>query len=168
MVRNLFLTTCATCHGSDARGMPGFPDLGDEAWLYGGEPEMVLTSILNGRAGMMPALGPALGTDGITEVVAHVTIISGGQADAELAAAGAARFAMLCAACHGPTGGGNQMLGAPDLTDGNWLYGGDPETLATSIESGRNGQMPAHRPILGEDRARLIAAYVLSLSNDVD
>lgn len=162
--RNVFANNCATCHGSDGRGFPGFPNLADNDWIWGGAPEQVLTTIREGRIAAMPALGAALGETGVSEVVNHVRALSGLPHDRRLAEAGAARYATLCIACHGPDGTGNVVLGAPNLTDDVWLYGSDPAVIAQSINYGRNGQMPAHGPILGEDRVRLVAAYVLHLS----
>lgn len=165
--RNLFANNCATCHGSDGRGAPGFPSLADNDWLYGGEPETIKTSILDGRNGLMPPLGAALGDQGVDEVVAYVQSLSGVDVDAQLAAAGQARFA-LCAACHGQDGMGNPALGAPNLTDDIWLYGGDAESIKRSIVDGRSNRMPAHRDILGEEKSHVVAAYVLSLGGDND
>jgi len=162
--QRLFATNCAICHGSDARGAKGFPNLTDNDWLYGGDFDTVLQSIANGRAGMMPVLVGALDDKAISELVVYVQSLSGQKADPGLAAAGKKTFDMLCVACHGPGGGGNQALGAPRLNDDIWLYGGDPETIRETITKGRNGNMPAHKDLLSEDRRRLLAAYVLSLS----
>ncbi|MCB1588501.1 MAG: cytochrome-c oxidase, cbb3-type subunit III [Xanthomonadales bacterium] len=166
--RNVFANNCATCHGSDARGNPGFPNLADNDWIWGGAPEQVLTTIREGRIAAMPPLGAALGEAGVNEVVNYVRSLSDLPHDARAAEAGSARFATLCVACHGPTGTGNPILGAPNLTDDIWLYGSDAGTIAQTINYGRNGQMPAHGPILGEDRVRLVAAYVLHLSGASD
>jgi cytochrome c oxidase cbb3-type subunit 3 len=162
--RRLFGHNCAMCHGSDARGAPGFPNLTDDDWLYGSAYEQILTSITNGRVGAMPALGAALGEDGVNEVVAYVQQLSGQDADSTLAAAGKTRFDMLCMACHGLDGKGNQALGAPDLTNGIWLYGGSAGTIAETINNGRAGMMPAHKTLLNEQRRRVLAAYVKGLS----
>jgi cytochrome c oxidase cbb3-type subunit 3 len=161
----LFANNCAMCHGSDGRGAKGFPSLADDDWLYGNSFDTVMTSITNGRMGAMPPLGAALGEDGVTEVVAYVQQLSGQTADPELAAAGQARFQMICMACHGMDGTGNQALGAPNLTNGIWLYGGNPADIESTIINGRNGNMPAHGNLLNEDRRRLLAAYVLGLSD---
>jgi cytochrome c oxidase cbb3-type subunit 3 len=162
--RNIFANNCATCHGSDARGNPGFPNLADDEWIWGNSSEQVLTSIGAGRVAVMPPLGAALGEAGVTEVVNHVRALAGLSHDSRAAEAGAARYATLCIACHGPEGKGNPILGAPDLTNDAWLYGSEPQDIADSINYGRNGQMPAQAAILGEDRVRLVAAYVLHLS----
>jgi cytochrome c oxidase cbb3-type subunit 3 len=160
----LFVNYCATCHGSDARGAPGYPNLRDRDWLWGGAPEQIEATILQGRTGAMPAWGPLLGEDGLREVSAYVLALAGREHDADAAAAGRERFAQLCAACHGPEGKGNTALGAPNLTDEVWLYGGSREAITTSIAQGRTGRMPAHAEFLGEARAHLLAAYVYSLS----
>src|SRR5678816_3086110 len=121
--RNVFVNNCAACHGSDARGAKGYPNLTDNDWLFGGAPDQVLTTILNGRGGVMPPLGAALGDQGINEVGNYVLTLSGGKADPALSEAGKARFITICAACHGPEGKGNIAIGAPNLTDNIWLYG---------------------------------------------
>ncbi len=162
--QRLFSNYCASCHGSDARGAPGFPNLADNDWLYGGEPDLIKTSILNGRAGVMPPFGPVLGEQGVVEVAQYVLTLSGREADSTKAEAGKAKFETFCAACHLPTGTGNPALGAPNLTDKVWLYGGSPKSIAKTITGGRNGQMPAHKDFLGEDKVHLLAAYVYSLS----
>jgi cytochrome c oxidase cbb3-type subunit III len=162
--QRLFLNYCSTCHGSDARGSPGFPNLSDGHWQYGGEPEAIKTSILDGRTGVMPAWQDALGDAGVEEVTAYVIQLSGRDADAAKATAGKARFDMMCAACHGADGTGNTALGAPDLTSNVWVYGGSPGVIRQSIAQGRNGVMPPHREFLGEHKAHLLAAYVYSLS----
>jgi cytochrome c oxidase cbb3-type subunit 3 len=164
MGRNVFVNNCAVCHGSDARGAKGYPNLTDNDWLYGGSPEQVLTTILNGRGGVMPPLGAALGDRGVDEVTNYVLSLSGGKADAALAEAGKARFVTICAACHGPDGKGNVAIGAPNLTDNIWLYGNTPDDIKASIMQGRNGKMPAWGEILGKDRARLVEAWVLAQS----
>ncbi len=162
--QRLFLNYCASCHGSDAGGARGFPNLRDHDWLYGGTPEMIQTSILDGRRGVMPAWGAVLGDKGVDEVAAYVMSLSDRKADAALARAGKARFETFCAACHMPDGKGNQGIGAPNLTDNIWLYGRAASTIKQTIRDGRNGVMPSHRTFLGEDKAHLLAAYVYSLS----
>jgi cytochrome c oxidase cbb3-type subunit 3 len=161
----LFANNCAMCHASDGRGAKGFPSLADDDWLYGDSFDTVMVSVANGRMGAMPPMGAVLGEDGVTEVVAYVQQLSGQTADAELAAAGQARFQMICMACHGMDGTGNQALGAPNLTDDIWLYGGNPEDIRETLMNGRNGKMPAFENQLSEDRRRLLAAYVIGLSD---
>ncbi len=161
--RNLFLNNCAGCHGSDARGAPGFPNLTDKDWLWGGSPDTVLTTIRDGRTGVMPAWGPVLGDEGVENVLAYVMSLSGRTLPAGDVAAGRQKFAEICAACHGQDGKGNQQLGAPNLTDPTWLHGGALATIRATIANGRQGQMPAHLERLGATRTKLLAAYVLSL-----
>jgi cytochrome c oxidase cbb3-type subunit 3 len=160
----LYLDNCAACHGAAALGNQsvGAPDLTDADWLYGSDSESILTSILDGRAGVMPALGAALGHDGVNEVAAYVLSLNDVQTPEGWAAAGKARFEAVCAACHGAEGRGNPTLGAPDLTDSAWLYGRDFASIAATIRDGRNGVMPAWRARLGDDQARLVAAWVIS------
>lgn len=160
--RRLFLDNCSACHGIDARGNPalGAPRLTDAAWLYGGDPETVVASILDGRRGTMPAWGDALGHDGVVDVAAYVLSLSGRDVPPEWQAAGKTRFETICAACHGIDGRGMPALGAPDLTDDDWLYGGDFASVVESIRDGRGGEMPAWRDRLSEDEARAIAAWL--------
>lgn len=159
----LFANYCTACHGSDAGGARGFPNLRDGDWLYGGTPEAVKTSIANGRMGAMPAWGAVVGADGVKQVTAYVEKLAGRTTDEAAATAGAKVYQTNCIACHGPDGKGNPMMGAPNLTDDIWLYGGSTEKIAETIEKGRNGQMPAHGELLGNAKVHLLAAYVLSL-----
>ncbi len=159
----LFATNCATCHGSDARGATGFPNLRDDAWLYGGDATAITTSIAQGRNGAMPGWAAPLGEAGVTEVVEYVKSLSGMEHDASLAQAGQGRYSMFCIACHGPTGAGMTALGAPDLTDDAWLYGNSDADLRETIAVGRNGQMPAHADLLSEAEIKLLTAYLLSM-----
>ncbi|HEV2230169.1 MAG TPA: cytochrome-c oxidase, cbb3-type subunit III [Steroidobacteraceae bacterium] len=161
--RSLFATNCINCHGSDARGGPGFPDLTDNDWLYGGTPDDIVKSITFGREGVMPPLGAALGPQGVEEVVTYVESLSGRPEPADKVAAGKERF-VLCAACHGPDGKGNPVIGSKNLTDDIWLYGGSDATLRKTVTEGRHGKMPAHQ-WLGDDKIRLLAAYVYGLSH---
>lgn len=162
--QRLFLQNCSQCHGSDARGMKGFPNLTDKAWLYGGEPEAIKTTIMNGRIGNMPAWGDALGKEGVDEVVSYVLSLSGRSVNAKEAAAGKQRF-VVCAACHGTDGKGNPAFGAPDLTDRDWLFGDSRAEVTESVMYGRQGVMPAWKDVLGEEKVQLLSAYVWSLSN---
>lgn len=167
--KRLFLHNCSQCHGSDARGGTGFPNLADNDWLYGGDPQTIEQSILHGRTAVgMMAWGPALGGEqGVNEVAEYVMSLSGRKVDAKLAEAGKGRF-MMCMGCHGPEGKGSVAMGipmgAPNLTDTTWLYGGSAKAIKTSIEFGRAGVMPPWKDILGEDKVHVISAYVYSLS----
>jgi cytochrome c oxidase cbb3-type subunit 3 len=160
--RVVFEDNCAACHGRDARGntVVGAPNLIDGNSLYGNEPDQILTSILDGRKGVMPALDAVVGQQGANEVVAYVLTLNGYQAPADWVAAGKTRFETVCVACHGPDGRGNHDIGAPDLTDDVWLYGRDFTRMTETVRQGRNGFMPAWRERLGEDRCRAVAAWV--------
>ncbi|WP_218353753.1 cytochrome-c oxidase, cbb3-type subunit III [Alteromonas lipotrueiana] len=163
--RRLFLQNCSQCHGSDARGQNGgFPNLTDNDWLYGGSGAKITETLINGRQAAMPAWLNAMGEQGIDEVVAYVLSLSGRQVNQDLAAKGETRFA-VCSACHGADGKGNQILGAPNLTDNIWLYGGSKRAVTETLNYGRNGVMPAFKDTLGEDKIHVVAAYVYSLSN---
>jgi cytochrome c oxidase cbb3-type subunit 3 len=163
----LFANNCAQCHGSDARGGPGYPNLSDHDWLYGDAPETVVTTITGGRNGNMPPFGSAVGgEEGITQVAQYVVSLSGRDHDAELAAAGAKHFQTICSACHGQDGKGNQMIGSPNLTDDIWLHGGRVSDIQDRVRSGIVSKMPAHGEILGDEKIHLVAAYVLSLSEE--
>ncbi|EOD80660.1 Cytochrome c oxidase subunit CcoP [Grimontia indica] len=161
--QRLFIQNCAQCHGSDARGQSGFPNLTDEAWLYGGEPETIKATLVNGRVGNMPSWLDALGEDGVREVASYTLSLSGRKVDAQEAAKGKTRF-VVCAACHGTDGKGNPAFGAPDLTDNVWLFGGSRKAVEETIRYGRQGVMPAWKDILDEDKIQLLSAYVWQLS----
>ena len=163
--RNLFQVNCAMCHGSDGGGAKGFPNLTDKNWQWGGDPDTVVQTITAGRIAAMPAWGPVLGAQGVDQAEAYVEQLAGQPHDAALATAGKTVFETNCAACHGVDGKGNPLVGAPNLTDGVWLYGGDPATLNATITAGRNGQMPAFGERLGAERVRLLAAYAIHLSD---
>jgi cytochrome c oxidase cbb3-type subunit 3 len=166
---SLYASYCTTCHGSDARGATGFPNLTDDNWIWGGSEEQVTASILNGRVAVMPVLTPALGGDeGVRNMVNYVRSLSGlVEADAA-AQAMQPMFTALCSACHMADGTGNPAVGAPNLTDDIWLYGSSEEAVEYTIRNGRNGVMPAQKALLGEDRTRILAAYVKSLSAGAD
>lgn len=161
----LYQTYCVQCHAADARGGKGFPNLADKDWLWGGDPSAIETTILAGRNGVMPAMSAALGGAADVEDVANFVLsLSGSGHDAVKAARGKAKFG-ACAGCHGPEGKGNPTLGAPNLTDKTWLYGGSLASIVETINKGRNNQMPAFRETLGEGKVRVLAAYVWGLSN---
>jgi len=164
MGERLFMTYCIQCHGSDARGAKGFPNLTDGDWLYGGEPDQIQTTILDGRNGVMPPFGPALGADGVKDVVHYVRSLSGLAADSLRVQRGKEIFQQNCVACHGPEGKGTQAIGAPNLTDGVWLYGSSENTITETVTKGRNNRMPSFKEFLGEPKVHLLAAYVYGLS----
>jgi len=162
--RELFLRNCAGCHGADARGAVGFPNLADADWLYGGTPEAIVASITGGRRGTMPAFNGAIGTEPLKALVDFIPRWSDPKLDAGTRAAAMAQFNITCAACHGADGRGNVALGAPNLTDDIWLFGGSPDHVRETILFGRGGAMPAHGELLSADDIRLAAAYVYGLS----
>lgn len=159
----IFNNNCSTCHGSDARGAIGFPNLTDEEWLYGDTPDAIKHSIAYGRSGVMPGWGAMLKDDGVNAVVAYVQQLSGQAFDADLARAGQKHYQAVCIACHGAEGKGNPVFGAPDLTNDIWQYGGDVVALTESIKNGRNGKMPAQQNLLNEAKIHVLTAYVYSL-----
>ena len=162
----LFRDNCSACHGATAHGNPllGAPDLTDPDWLYGGDPETVATSILEGRHGTMPPFGDTFGEAGVANLAHYVRSLSGGTHDAAKAAAGQPQFA-VCAACHGAEGKGNPAVGAPNLTDHRWLYGGDLATLQQTIRAGRSGVMPAWKTRLDEREVHLVTAWLRAQSH---
>lgn len=163
MGKRLFLTYCMQCHGADARGAKGFPNLTDADWLYGGEPDKIKETIANGRMGVMPPHAQ-LGADSIKDLANFVRSLSGLPNDSVRAAKGKETFtAAGCIGCHGPEATGNQAVGAPNLTDKTWLYGSSEATITETITNGRQNQMPAWKDFLGDAKVHLLAAYVLSL-----
>lgn len=163
--KSLFSTYCTTCHGSDARGARGFPNLRDGEWLYGGEPELIEATILNGRQGLMPAWGEILDEQKISQVTEYVGQLAGHDIAAGVSA-GKEVYDTYCAACHGAEGQGNPVMGAPTLANDIWLYGGSQKRIEESITSGRSGNMPPHKEFLGPAKVHILAAYVYSLSKD--
>lgn len=165
--QRLFANNCSVCHGTAARGQVGFPNLTNDDWLWGGEPEQILHSIAKGRQGNMPAKGtmPNMTSRQVDQVVNYVLAYSGRERDAEAAEAGAAVYQQACAACHGADGTGMTALGAPNLTDNIWLYGSTYEWIRETVEHGRQNEMPAQEGRLTDDQIQILAAYVYSLSN---
>jgi cytochrome c oxidase cbb3-type subunit 3 len=164
MGQRIYASYCAMCHGADARGASGFPNLADTEWLWGGDPQAIKVSVAQGRMGVMPGFAAALGDQGLDEITEYVLKMAGRDHDAKKAAAGQARYA-LCAGCHMPNGQGNAALGAPNLTDNIWVYGASRNAIRVSIGQGRQGVMPAHKDFLGDAKSHLVSAYVWSLSN---
>jgi len=161
--RNIYAHNCSTCHGSDARGARGYPNLTDNHWIWGNDTNQVWTSISQGRQAVMPGFQASLEDEQITRTAAYVQKLGGQSVDEGLASAGKQHFDLYCAACHGVEGKGNPMLGAPNLTAGTYLYGGDIDSISHTIRNGRQGMMPGQLELIGEARARLVTAYVLSL-----
>ena len=165
IAKNLFAANCAACHGSDAHGAKGFPNLTNPNLSWGRSEDTILATITAGRQGVMPAWKDALGADGVVQVANYVTTLSGkAAADPKAAAAGAEKFATICATCHGADGKGNPLLGAPNLTDDYWIYGSSLDTITETVANGRQNRMPAWGELLGEQRVRLLAAYIYSLA----
>ena len=164
MGQRLFANNCAVCHGSTAQGAQGFPDLTDSDWLYGNSPEQIKLSIEQGRNGNMPPWEAVLKEQQIAEI-AELLTAKDWQSLNETQQAGMKTYGIYCLACHGPTGDGNPMLGAPKLNDDVWLYGDSAEAIKHSIAKGRKGVMPAHKDLLSAEKITLLTAYVYSLSN---
>jgi cytochrome c oxidase cbb3-type subunit 3 len=164
--QRLFVTYCSQCHGSDAGGARGFPDLTDNDWIWGGKPEEIHASILNGRTGTMPAWGSVIDEQKIGYLVDYIVSLSGRKHKATDAVRGEKVFSQFCAACHAADATGNSLIGAPNLADKTWLYGGSKGRIMDSIINGRTGQMPAHKNFLGEDKVHVLAGYVYGLNKN--
>lgn len=163
----LFMNNCAQCHGSDARGGKGFPNLADNDWLHGGTPEKVVETITKGRRGQMPPIAAAVGTpDDVKNVANYVLSLSNSPHDSVRAQLGKSKFT-VCAACHGVDGKGNQAVGAPNLTDDTWLHGWGEQAIAAMVNLGKINEMPAQAGKLSEAQIHVLAAYVWGLSNKV-
>lgn len=162
----LFMNNCAQCHGSDARGSKGFPNLTDADWLHGGSPEKIKETLTQGRIGQMPPMAAAVGTPEDVRNVAHYVLsLSGSPHDSLRASLGKSKFG-ACAACHGMDGKGNLALGAPNLTDDIWLHGWGENAIVAMINNGKINQMPAQAAKLTEAQIHVLAAYVWGLSNN--
>lgn len=169
----LFANYCAICHGSDAKGSTGFPNLADNQWRWGGDADTIKTSILHGRVAAMPAWGQVIGEEGVKNVAAFVrqelaglSLPEGSEVDLE---AGKKVYAETCSVCHGQSGEGMAALGAPRLDNATgWIYGSSLTQLQQTVRHGRNGQMPAQEQYLGNDKVHLLAAYVYSLSQQAE
>ena len=162
--QRLFINNCATCHGSDARGSKGFPDLTDRDWLHGGAPAKIEETITLGRTGSMPPMAMAVGTPRDVHNLAHYVLsLSGSPYDSIAAAAGRSKFT-ACAACHGVDGKGNAALGAPNLADKVWLHGWGEEAIAEIVNHGKTNVMPAQSGRLLPEQIHLLATYVWNLS----
>lgn len=159
--KRLFSNHCAICHGADARGMFGFPNLMEGTWIYGGTPDDIKATIMYGRQGVMPAMGKVIQKEeSINELVAYVLSLNNRQVDTVKAKRGEVLFQRHCALCHGPDAKGKKEMSAPNLTDNTWTYSGTPIGIEMTIRNGRQGQMPAHEHILGEAKVHLLTAYI--------
>jgi len=164
----LFMNNCAQCHGSDAHGSKGFPNLTDNDWIHGGSPEKISETITNGRIGMMPPMAAAVGNEeDVKNVANYVLSISGNKHDSARAALGKEKFA-ACAACHGADGKGNQAIGSLNLTDGIWLHGAGEEAIIKRINHGITNQMPAQSAKFSPEQIHVLTAYVWGLSNNAN
>ncbi len=161
----LFMNNCAQCHGSDAHGSRGFPNLTDNDWIHGGSPEKITETITGGRIGMMPPMAAAVGNEeDVKNVANYVLSLSGSMHDSGRAGLGKEKFAM-CAACHGADGKGMQAIGAPNLTDNIWLHGAGEAAIIKRINEGKINQMPAQGEKFSPEQIKVLAAYVYGLSN---
>jgi len=162
----LFMNNCAQCHGSDARGSKGFPNLADTDWLHGGTPEKIRETIEKGRVGNMPPMAAAVGTpEDVRNLANYVLSLSGSPHDSLRASLGKPKFA-ACAACHGMDAKGNQALGAPNLTDDIWLHGWGEGAIAAIINNGKVNEMPAQADKLTPSQVGVLASYVWGISNN--
>jgi cytochrome c oxidase cbb3-type subunit 3 len=164
MGQRLFVNYCSQCHGSDAGGSRGFPNLTDNDWIWGGSPTAIHQTILNGRDAAMPAWESVLKPRQIEYLADYIFSLSGREHKATDAQRGKAIFASYCVACHQANAMGNPLLGAPNLADKVWLYGASRNKVTESIAKGRNGHMPANKDFLGEDKVHVLSAYVYGLS----
>lgn len=163
--QRLFLNNCAQCHGSDAQGSPSFPNLSDTSWLWGGEPDQILQTITNGRRGVMPPHSAMMTPAQASETAQYVRSLSNLAHDQTRIVPGKKLYDQFCVACHGAEGTGNQLLGAPNLTDNAWLYGSSEDAIVYGILNGRDNQMPAQKDLLSPEQIRLLAGWVWGLSN---
>jgi cytochrome c oxidase cbb3-type subunit 3 len=160
----LFANNCAQCHGADAKGSKGFPNLTDNDWLWGGSYDTIVETITKGREGNMPVMAPAVGTsEDVRNVANYVLSLSGSPHNALYAQLGKPKF-VVCAACHGPGGQGNPALGAPNLSDKIWLHGWGEEAVMAMVNNGKHNVMPAHGERLSPEQIKVLAAYVWGLS----
>ena len=162
----LFQTYCTQCHGTDMRGSKGFPNLVDNDWLYSGTPDGIKATLMEGRNGVMPSFSGILKPDQIADTAQYVLSLSGRSTGPDAVGRGETTFKQNCAACHGPDGKGNTALGAPNLSDNIWLYGGSQASIVETLVKGRQGHMPAQKDILDESRIHILAAYVYAQSQE--
>lgn len=162
--RRLFINHCSTCHGVSARGTSGFPNLRDDDWIWGEGFKNIKFAIQHGRTAVMPALGPALGDQGVSDLIQFLLSLGGRDHGAQAADRGEKLYSFMCANCHGPEATGIAAMGAPNLTDQIWLYGGTAKDLAHTLNYGRMGHMPSFAEVLDEEKIHILAAYVNGLS----
>lgn len=172
----LYANNCSVCHGGNAGGAIGFPNLSNASWQWGGSADKVVHSIAYGRRAAMPAWSAVMDDRQIDILADYIAVEAQREfssaaekakaSKSEISRQGKQLYATYCVACHGRKMEGNPMLGAPSLVDDEWVYGASLESVKESIVSGRNGVMPAHQDLLSKEKIRLIAAYVLSLSAD--
>lgn len=164
--RSLFVNNCSLCHGLDAKGGNGFPNLTSNKWLYGGSPNEIKTTITNGRMGKMPSYASLIGSDSdINSTAWYVMSLSNPVISEKLIDKGKIKFTTICSACHGLNAKGNKFIGAPDLTDPKWVYGGKFDDIINTIKTGRQGVMPSHKDVLSKEQIHLLTAYIYSLNN---
>ena len=170
MGQRIYLNNCALCHGNDAGGSFGFPNLTDNDWIFGGRPDAIKTSIMDGRNGQMPAWGAVIGEQGVRDVSTFIRYQVGlvSEVDDSVLTNGRKVYDTTCSMCHGANGEGNHALGAPVLADANWLYGSSQAEIEYTVRNGRNGVMPAWKDILGEEKVHLVSTYIYSLSNTTE
>ncbi|MDF2765926.1 MAG: cytochrome c oxidase, cbb3-type subunit [Rhodospirillales bacterium] len=171
--RTLFAENCAPCHGAGGEGAPGYPNLADDSWMWGGElatiEQTIRYGVRSGHESARVSEMPRFGLDGllergqISDAAEHVLSLSGASTDAAAAARGATVYAENCASCHGETGAGNRELGAPALNDAIWLYAGDKAGIEQQVTKPRHGVMPTWSGRLDEVSIKLLSVYVHSL-----
>ena len=162
----LFMNNCSQCHGSDARGAKGIPNLTDGDWLHGGTPETIKETLAKGRMGNMPPMAAAVGTaDDVKNLANYVLSLSNSPHDSVRANLGKEKFA-VCGACHGADGKGNPAMGAPNLTDSVWLHGFGEAAIVAMVNHGKVNQMPAQADRLTDGQIQVLASYVWGLSNN--
>lgn len=162
--KSLFINNCSLCHGLDAKGGHGFPNLTNNIWLYGGTPNEIKTTITNGRVGKMPPYGAIISDNDIQATAWYVLSLSIPAISEKLTEAGKTKFNSICSACHGLNAKGNKFIGAPDLTNPQWIHGGNFEDIINTIKKGRQGIMPSHKDVLSKEQIHLLTTYIYSLN----
>lgn len=162
----LFMNNCSQCHGSDGRGSKSYPNLtnANTAWLGERGAAHIVKTVTEGRTGVMPPMGAAIGSEAAISELAHYVLSLSGSPHSEIKAINGKKSFAVCAACHGVDGKGNKALGAPNLTDDYWLYGWGEAAIASIVKNGKNSVMPAQSPRLSAEQIQVVSAYALSLS----